>query len=134
MPSPLLLKPLSLLAAVVFVAAPRPLSDPVGVYAVIDRVVAEPSAEQPRTIQIWGVFALASGSGYTYQPAKRGYLYYTVNAKNERATLAEWADLQKIAGTKQAVGFGGRYTARAVCGRRTRRPPTPTCTRWGLAW
>ena len=105
-----MLKPLSLCAAIMVVAAPSPVSDPVGIYALVDRVVMTPDANNPSTIQIFGTFALASGSGYTYNPAQRGYLYYTVNPRNERATLAEWSDLQKIAGTKEAVGFGGRYT------------------------
>ncbi|MGH7462486.1 MAG: hypothetical protein ACREMA_15875 [Longimicrobiales bacterium] len=110
MPGFKLLKPITLCAAFVVVAAPSPVSDPVGIYALIDRVVIEPDAANPRTIQIWGAFSLATGSGFTYQPAQRGYLYYTVNSRNERATLAEWSDLQKIAGTKEAIGFGGRYT------------------------
>jgi hypothetical protein len=105
-----LLKPLSLCAAFMVVAAPSPASDPVGVYALIDRVVVTPDANNPSAIQIFGTFALANGSGSVYHPAQKGYLYYTVNSRNERATQAEWSDLQKIAGTKDAVGFGGRYT------------------------
>jgi hypothetical protein len=34
-------------------------SDPTAVYAKVDRVVLEPNAESPQTIQVWGVFAMA---------------------------------------------------------------------------
>jgi hypothetical protein len=102
------LLPLAVLALIS--AAPRPVSDPIGVYAVIDRVVLEPNASNPSTIQIWGVFALSPRRpGDEYQPAQRGYLYYDVNRKNEQATYAEWADLNAVAGTGQTIGFGGRY-------------------------
>lgn len=87
-----------------------PASDPVGIYALVDRVVFEPSAGTPQRIQIWGVFALADQrNGDNYQTAERGYLYYAIDAANERACRAEWSDLRAIAGTGQGVGFGRRY-------------------------
>jgi hypothetical protein len=102
------LLPLAVLALIS--AAPRPVSDPIGVYALIDRVVLEPNADHPSTIQIWGVFALSPRRpGNEYQPAQRGYLYYSVNRKNDHATHAEWSDLKAVAATGQPVGFGGRY-------------------------
>jgi hypothetical protein len=106
-----LAKPLALMALVaVTAAAPSPKSDPVGIYAIIDRVVLEPDAGNAKTIQIWGVFAISEAKpGDTYKPIERGYLYYSVNASNERATLAEWADLKAVAGKNQPVGFGAKY-------------------------
>lgn len=103
-------QPIAFAAAFALLAVPVPVSDPVGVYALIDRVVLEPNDAAPQTIQIFGVFSFADGrSGDGYLPAERGYLYYSVNTANTRATLAEWSDMKTIAGTKSPVGFGGRY-------------------------
>src|SRR5262245_40679557 len=41
-------------------------SDPIGIYAFVDKVVFEPNADKPERIQVWGGFALAEGYGYTY--------------------------------------------------------------------
>jgi hypothetical protein len=35
-------------------------SDPVGVYALVEKVVLEPNEKAPERIQIWGAFSLAS--------------------------------------------------------------------------
>jgi hypothetical protein len=92
--------------------APAPISDLVGVYALIDRVVVEGDSANPRAIQVWGVFSLADRGTYMgHTPAQRGYLYYTFNATNERASRAEWADLKSVAGSGQTVAFGGRNIA-----------------------
>jgi len=39
-------------------------SDPVGVYAIVDKVVFEPNETNPERIQVWGAFAL-SGEPFT---------------------------------------------------------------------
>jgi len=86
-------------------------SDRVAVYAKVDRVVLEPSADAPDTIQIWGVFALAQPKNPNdYLPAARGYLYYKLPA-NRDAARREWADLKGLAGTAQLVAFGSRWEA-----------------------
>lgn len=96
--------------AALIAAAPAPVSDPIGVFAVIDRVVLEPDAINPRTIQVWGVFAMADKSDRNnYLPAQRGYLYYAVSPQNPRATLAEWTDFKAVAGTRQPIGWGSRF-------------------------
>lgn len=101
-----------LVATVVVGLVPLRRSDPVGVFAIVDRIVVEGDTANPTAIQVWGVFALTTGSaGYEYKPAQRGYLYYSVNQQNRRATLAEWSDLKTMAGTGQALGFGGRYVS-----------------------
>jgi hypothetical protein len=106
----MLLKRFSLVGMFALAALPLPLSDPVGVFALIDRVVVEPSTGDPQRIQLWGVFALADRNNRNdYLPAERGYLYMSVNLGNARATRAEWSDLKTVAGTDQAVGFGSRY-------------------------
>ena len=100
-----------LCAASVTAAAPNTLSDPIGVYALIDRVVLEPDAGKPERVQVWGVFAFADPKSgpEKYTPAQRGYLYYSVNGANPRASLTEWADLNSIAGKGEVIGYGGRY-------------------------
>jgi hypothetical protein len=96
-------------AVALIAAAPAPASDPIGVFAVIDRVLLEP-ADNPRTIQIWGVFALADKNDRNnYLPPQRGYLYYSLPAQNPRAALAEWSDFTTVAGKNQPLGWGSRY-------------------------
>lgn len=63
----------------------------VGVYALIDKVVMEPNADNPERIQIFGVFSIATDK-QVFQPAQRGYLYFTLS--NEKNLIRrEWADL-----------------------------------------
>jgi hypothetical protein len=111
--------PLTLTTALVLLSVPAPASDPVGIYALVDRVVVEPDVDDAQRIQVWGTFALALSvkrengrevvDMNAYQPAQRGYLYYSMNATNPRATRAEWADLQAVAGKGEIVGFGSRF-------------------------
>ena len=62
-------------------AARLDASDPIGLYAVIDKVVVEPAQGQPQRIQIWGSFALADTTNKDdYGTAQRGYLYYSCPA------------------------------------------------------
>jgi hypothetical protein len=83
-------------------------SDPVAVYARIDRVVLAPNPETPQTIQIFGVFSLATPSNPNdYQPPARGYLYFKL-VGDEALARREWVDLKEIAGTRQIVAFGNR--------------------------
>jgi hypothetical protein len=89
-------------------------SDPVGVYAFVDKVVLEPSDGQPERIQIWGGFALAEGRGQTYAPAKRGYMYFTLKPGEEEVARKEWNDLKALAGNEQFVAFGARYKPRGT--------------------
>lgn len=97
---------ITLLAAV---SIPAWASDPIGVYALIDKVVFEPNPTSPQRIQIWGVFALAKEErGDYYQRAQRGYLYYTVDPAKVEVSRREWADLKAVAGTGQSIGFGNR--------------------------
>jgi len=86
-----------------------PYSDPIGVYALIDKVVFEPNPDAPQRIQIWGAFALASKDDRdSYNAPIRGYLYFTCKAGKEATCLKEWNDLNAAAGTGQVIGFGGR--------------------------
>ena len=105
-------------------------SDPVGVYAFVDKVVLEPSDGQPERIQVWGGFALAEGRGDTYMPAKRGYMYFMVKPGEEEVTRKEWNDLKSLAGGEQFVAFGVRYkpkgTVRAVDAKAEKPDAYPT--------
>jgi hypothetical protein len=98
-----------------FGAATVQASDPVGIYAIVEKVVLEPGEAAPQRVQIWGAFALADQTrrGDHYLPAARGYLYYTLKPGDEAACRAEWSDLEALAGTGQAVGFGSRYLPKA---------------------
>jgi hypothetical protein len=55
----------ALLSTAMFGETTALASDPVGVYAYVDKVVLEPSEGKPERIQIWGGFALAEGRGDT---------------------------------------------------------------------
>src|SRR5262249_39130365 len=90
-------------------------SGPVGIYALVEKVVFEPSERAPERIQVWGSFALVDGGvGRTSAtPAQRGYLYFTypTTAGARGQTLSEsikkeWMDIKAVAGTGQAIGFG----------------------------
>src|SRR3989442_8322252 len=60
------------------------LSDFVGVYALIDRVVLEPNDTAPERVQVWGAFALANTEDRnTYESPRRGYFYYSLQPGKE---------------------------------------------------
>jgi hypothetical protein len=93
-------------------------SDPVGVYAIIDKVVLEPVSGPPERIQIWGAFVMATPGpspywsndlGGFYDPPAQGYLYYSLEQGKEEVSRIEWADMQNLAGTGQCISFGCRY-------------------------
>jgi hypothetical protein len=97
-------------AACIGATATLRASDPVGVYAVIEKVVLEPSDTAPQRIQIWGAFSIAEkDSPDDYGAPQRGYLYYSCPAGQDRTCKSEWADLKSVAGKNTGIGFGGRY-------------------------
>jgi hypothetical protein len=101
-------------------------SDFTGVYAVIDKVVLEPSDTAPARVQIWGAFALSDGQrGSNYKPAEKGYLYYACEAGRESICRNEWADLKSVAGTGTGVGFGYRYSATGRIRKADEKPASP---------
>jgi hypothetical protein len=84
-------------------------SVPLGVYAVVDKVLFEPDEAQPERVKIWGAFALWEGkSAAGYRAPERGFLYYRCEPKEIDLCRAEWADLKSVAGTTETVGFGSR--------------------------
>jgi hypothetical protein len=84
-------------------------SEMAGVYALVEKVILEPNAQAPDTIQIWGVIAISEDLA----KPKRGYLYYRLPSGFLKdvndAARKEWADLKSVAGTGQAVAFGQRF-------------------------
>jgi len=128
---------LSTLAAVLIAVVPLRASDPVGAYAIIDKVVLAPNATEPVSAQIFGVFSFAvprdknftqpwpagsfgtQNTGDVYAAVQKGYLYYTCPAGKERNCRAEWSDLGSVAGKGDVIGFGSRW---GMTGRV--RPPT----------
>ena len=104
-------------AALVIAAAPTVRKDPHGVYGIIDSVIFEPAQGTPERVQLWGAFALADVVGLkdgkidyiqigSFQTPKRGYMYYTVNRRDEATTRTEWAALRVVAGTGQLTAWG----------------------------
>jgi hypothetical protein len=87
-------------------------SGPIAVYALVERVIFEPNENTPARVQIWGTFAVAKSQySSSYSAAEKGYLYYKIDSaqNTEQATRTVLADLKKIAGTGEVVGFGGGY-------------------------
>ncbi len=87
-------------------------SGPIGVYALVDKVTFEPSADKPERIRISGVFIAAAetpDNSTTYASPQRGYLYLALPRGNEELARREWADLRTIAGTRQVVGLGSSW-------------------------
>lgn len=100
-------------------------SDPVGIYAIVDKVVFEPNDTNPQRIQIWGAFAIAEGYGYTYKNAERGYLYYKLNSEKPELCRNEWSDLKSVARTGQIVAFGFRHEEKGKLRKKDAKPENP---------
>jgi hypothetical protein len=120
---------LKLLSLVLFLLGMSVLSarasDPIGIYALVDRVVLEPNEGAPESIQIVGAFALAEGRGEKYAAAQRGYLYYKLKPGKETVCRNEWADLKSVAGTGKIVGFGMRYSHNGAIRKSDAKPENP---------
>ena len=98
---------------VMFTATTNGFSDWIGVYARVDKVVFEPASGPPERVQIWGAFAFATREDRNnYEPAERGYLYFSLAPGKEEISRKEWADLRSIAAGDQIIGFGARSLTR----------------------
>ena len=99
----------AVLAAMALSLGTANASYPVAVYALVDKVVMEPSADKPERAQIWGVFVVAKlDKPNGFEAPRRGYLYVKLPKDQEQQVRMEWADLKGLAGTRQVVGFGNR--------------------------
>jgi hypothetical protein len=113
-------------AAACVMAVTLRASDMVGVYAVVEKVVFEPSDAAAQRIQIWGAFALADQkSGSNYGPAQRGYLYYACSPGQETTCHKEWEDLKTVAGKDTGIGFGARYKETGRIRKADEKPASP---------
>src|SRR5438067_4393401 len=113
-------------ALVLFLVGTARASDPVGVYALVDKVILEPNGEAAQRVQVWGGFSVATGRGEAYAAPVRGYLYFTVAQGKEDLCRREWNDLKKVAGTDQVVALGSRYEQQKLTVRRPKARPRPT--------
>lgn len=117
-----------LLLAVVIVASASQAafaSDPIGVYAVINKVVFEPSDESAERVQIWGVFSVAEGAGMKYRAPELGYLYYQLPKQKPELAKREWNDMKALAGKLEAVGFASRYKEKGKVRNVSEEPSRP---------
>src|SRR6185295_2027489 len=115
--------------------APGLRSDPVGVYAVIDKVVLEPQEGKPDRVQVWGSVCLAKGkNGSEYEAPVRGYLYYSLDAPKADQCRAGWSDLGSVAAKGQGVAFGTRYAPLGRVRPASEKPGQPDIYRlgWGV--
>jgi hypothetical protein len=85
---------------------------PVGVYAMVQKVVFEPNEQAATKVQVWGVFVWVDGGLKTPGPINiplKGYLYFKLpsNAAEAAATRKQWDELKNLAGTPQIIAFGG---------------------------
>ena len=119
--------------ALLFSGATVSASDPVGLYALIDKVQYEPSDSKPERILIWGTFAVAEGErGEKYQSPVKGYIYFTLPEKKQEVALKEWADLKSVAGKKEVVGFSTRWGEPAKVRKDGEPPKEPDVFRTGI--
>ena len=91
--------------ALLLLTIPASASDPIGAYCLVEKVVLEPP-DCPDRAQVWGACAIADR--YGYRAPTRGYFYYAIPTGQEDVTRREWLDLKAVAGTQEAIGFGGR--------------------------
>src|SRR5262249_4180432 len=79
---------------------------PPPVCMVVDKVVFEPNATAPNSVQIWGTFIFLQDNKNTYGPPTQGYLHYTVVPGKEDECRRHWANLKKLADGHQAICYG----------------------------
>jgi hypothetical protein len=99
-------------------------SPPMGLYAVIEKVVFEPNDSAPERVQVWGLFARALDGGTQYATPVYGYIYLHAERGEENVARTEWNDLKKLAGTGQCVAFASYYK-QGFNRVRVRQPGTP---------
>jgi hypothetical protein len=103
--------PVMLLVALFALAATSVrASDPIGVFAKIDKVVFEPNDSAPERIQLFGAFCIADTKDRdSYLPPQKGYLYCKLPGEKSEVARKEWNDLKSAAGAGEVIGFGSRH-------------------------
>ena len=101
-------------------------SDPIGVFAKIDKAVVEPAEGTPERIQLWGSFCLADPANRnSYLPPQKGYLYYKLPAEKSEVALKEWKDLKATAGSGEVIGFASRFGTQPKVRDAAAKPESP---------
>jgi len=100
-------------ALAVLLAPTLRASGPVGIYAIVEKVVFEPDEANASRLQVWGAFAFSDPASGAVTRTARGYMYFALPTQpnprrpNElEMARREWSDLKAVAGSGQAVGFG----------------------------
>lgn len=114
-------------AMLLFAATTLTASDPVGIYAIVEKVIFEPSEAAPQRVQVWGVFSLADTArgGNYYTKPQHGYLYYSLPAGKEAIAQREWTDMKAMAGTGQGIAFLARYSPLGKIRLDSEKPSSP---------
>jgi hypothetical protein len=110
-------------------------SDPIGVFALVDKVVLEPTQSAPERIQIWGAFTLADDKDRdAYKAPEKGYLYYSLPKEKADVARKEWNDLKNAAGKNEIIGFGSRYAMKTTVRKSDAKPTDPDTyvVGWGM--
>jgi len=115
-------------------------SDPIGIFALVDKVVFEPNETSPERIQVWGAFALAEAKDRdphreSYKAPEQGYLYFSLPSEKADVARKEWNDIKKVAGKNEVIGFGSRYESRPTVRKSDANPANPDSyvLGWGMA-
>lgn len=109
---------------VVYFGRTTAASDPVAVYAVIERVELEPNAAQPQSVKLYGWFSMAS-ENRLYQEPQHGWLYYSLTPDKTDLCRSEWKDLEELAGSGKCVAFGARHGELGKVVKKKERLDTP---------
>jgi hypothetical protein len=110
-------------------------SDPIGVFALIDKVAFEPNEAAPERIRVWGAFALAARKHPdAYKAPEQGYLYFSLPEEKADVARKEWKDLKAAAGKREVIGFGSRYESKVTVRESTAKPTDPDVyvLGWGM--
>jgi hypothetical protein len=114
---------LAAVAVVLTLAGLARASDPVGIYALVEKVVLEPKDDKPERAQVWGLFRFAvKNFGDEYTAPFYGYIDYHLAPGKADDTRREWADFKKVAGTGQVVAFASRYGAKGTLHKASEKP------------
>src|SRR5688572_1073853 len=122
-------------AALLLLQSSALASDPIGVFALIDKVVFEPSEAAPERIQVWGAFALADRKDRdAYKVPEQGYVYFSLPSEKAEAARKEWKDLKNAAGKNEVIGFGSRYESKTTVRKSDAKvaDPDPYVVGWGM--
>ena len=110
----------------VAVAPSDPVSGPIGVYALVDKVEFEPKEGEPERIIIRGVFITVNdGDVKKAVGPLQGYLYYSLADHRPEGVRADWKEIKKAAGTNSVIAWGWRGAKNGTVRRMAVKPEKP---------